>query len=91
VSSKAIDASRITEVARPDAVEAAYWAEAVSGDVQAAEVVRASARPGPRCSPGRVVAGPDQAWSVIAPGHEQEYVVALAATQDRNRGESGEG
>jgi hypothetical protein len=36
---EAIDEHRVIEVARLDAVQAAYWDEAVSGDVQAAQVV----------------------------------------------------
>jgi len=73
-------------VARLDAVQASYWEEAVSGDVQAAQVVL-------RCIEARArVLGLDQPSSVstkprsiIAPGFEEDYTAALAATQGRQR------
>jgi hypothetical protein len=82
----AIDEHRALEVERLDAVQAAYWAEAVSGDVQAAAVVL-------RCIEARAkVLGLDQPSSastkprsIIAAGHEEAYRQALAATQSRQR------
>lgn len=88
---EAIDEHRATEVARLDAVQAAYWAEAVSGDVQAAQVVL-------RCIEARTkVLGLDQPSrastrprSIIAPGFEEAHRAALAATQERNREGAGD-
>ena len=87
----AIDEHRALEVERLDAVQAAYWAEAVSGDVQAAAVVL-------RCIEARAkVLGLDQPSrastaprSIIAPGHEEAYRQALAATQSGQREAGGD-
>jgi len=89
---EAIDEHRATEVARLDAVQAACWAEAVSGDVQAAQVVlrwiEARARVLGLDQPSRASTRPP---SIIAARCEEEFAEALAATQSRNRDGGSEG
>ena len=89
---EAIDEHRVTEVARLDAVQAAYWDEAVSGDVQAAAVVlrciEARAKVLGLLQPPR---GSTKPRSIIAPGHEEEYAQALESTQERQRNGAGDG
>ena len=89
---EAIDEHRVLELARLDAVQAAYWAEAVSGDVQAAAVVLRCIEQRARLLGLDRPAKASSAWtSVIAPGREAEYAAALESTQERQRTDASAG
>lgn len=82
----AIDEHRALELSRLDALQQPLWERAVSGDVAAATAVLRIVEQ--RCRllglalPANPSAGP---VSIIAPGFEEEYTAALAATQARQR------
>ena len=83
---EAIDEHRALELARLDALQASYWAEAVDGDTKAAAValrcIEARSKLLGLDQPAKASAGPA---SITAPGFEAEYVAALEETQGRQR------
>ena len=92
----AVAEHRALEMQRLDRLQMGLWDRAVDGDVQAALAIlkiieqrcRLLGLEQPSWATRKASAGPR---SIIAPGFEEAYTAALAATQERNRDEVGEG